>query len=72
MPRTLESLDLFAPEAVSTPHAERRPVPRKPQLWVAVSLPNLPLECLPAVLPEPAVVVEAERGQLQASRGERN
>ena len=64
MPRTLESLDLFAPEAVSTPHAERRPVPRKPQLWVAVSLPNLPLECLPAVLPEPAVVVEAERGQL--------
>jgi protein ImuB len=70
MPRVLESLDLFAPEAAPTSRANRRPAPRKSQLWVAVSLPNLALECLPAVLPDPAVgncsrvVVETERGQL--------
>jgi hypothetical protein len=70
MPRVLESLDLFAPETAPASRADRRPAPRKSQLWVAVSLPKLALECLPAVLADPAigngsrVVVEAERGQL--------
>ena len=42
-----------------------RPAPSKPQLWIAVCLPSLALECLAAAhLPEPAVVVEAEQGQL--------
>ena len=64
MPRVLESLDLFAPDAAAAPRDDRRPTPRKPQLWIAVSLPNLALECLPAVPAGPVVVVEAERGQL--------
>ena len=65
MPRVVQSLDLFAPAPVEVPHAENRPTPSRSQLWIAVSLPSLALECLSAVGPrEPAVVVEAEHGQL--------
>jgi protein ImuB len=65
MPRVLESLDLFTPDAAAAPSGDRRSVPcRKPQLWIAVSLPNLALECFAAAPVGPAVVVEAERGQL--------
>ena len=44
MRRVLQSLDLFAPEPVETPWIGRRPVRSRPQLWIAVCLPNLPLE----------------------------
>ena len=65
MPRVRSSLDLFAQGAVEAERANPRPVPSKPQLWIAVCLPSLALECLAAAhVPEPAVVVEAERGQL--------
>ena len=65
MPHVRSSLDLFAQDAVEAEHANPRPVPSKPQLWIAVCLPSLALECLAAAhVPEPAVVVEAERGQL--------
>ncbi len=65
MPRVRSSLDLFAQDAVEAERANPRPVPSKPQLWIAVCLPSLALECLAAAhVPEPAVVVEAERGQL--------
>ena len=65
MPRVVKSLDLFAPAPVEAPRAECRPASSKPQLWLAVCLPSLPLECLAAAhLAELAVVVEAEQGQL--------
>jgi len=44
MRRVLQSLDLFAPEPVETPWIGRRPARTRPQLWIAVCLPNLPLE----------------------------
>lgn len=65
MPRVVESLDLFAPEPVEAPRTASRLAPNRSQLWIAVALPSLALECLPGVdLHEPAVVVEAEQGQL--------
>jgi len=65
MLRVRSSFDVFAQDAVEAEHANPRPVPSKPQLWIAVCLPSLALECLAAAhVPEPAVVVEAERGQL--------
>jgi protein ImuB len=66
MPRLLRSLDLFASSTAEAPRVEQPSAPRKPQLWIAVCLPGLALECLAAadsILP--AVVVEAERGQLR-------
>jgi protein ImuB len=65
MPRLHESLDLFTPEAVEVRRALPRPVPSKPQLWIAVCLPGLAFECLAvAHLSTPSVVVEADQGQL--------
>jgi protein ImuB len=65
MPRVVKSLDLFASVPLEAPRCENRPAPAKSQLWIAVSMPSLALECLAAVDPlEPAIVVEAEQGQL--------
>src|SRR5688572_23971875 len=65
MPQVGTSLDLFAQESVEAQRPHSRPVPSKPQLWIAVCLPSLAFECLAAGdSPEPAVVVEAEQGQL--------
>ena len=51
--------------------ADSRPVPSKLQLWIAVCLPSLAFECLPAADSAlPAVVVEAERGQAARRRRE--
>jgi protein ImuB len=66
MARVLQSLDLFAPEPVRAPRNDNRPVPSKLQLWIAVCLPSLAFESLcVADSALSAVVVEAERGQLQ-------
>ncbi len=65
MPRVVKSLDLFASVPVEAPRCENRPALGKSQLWIAVSMPSLALECLAAAdLLEPAVVIEAEQGQL--------
>ncbi len=65
MARVLQSLDLFASAPVEAPRSDSRPVPSKLQLWIAVCLPSLAFECLSAADSTlPAVVVEAERGQL--------
>jgi protein ImuB len=63
MAGVLQSLELFAPSPSEAPRIERRPLPRRPQLWLAVALPSLALECLAADSALPAVVVELERGQ---------
>ncbi len=66
MPRVVKSLDLFAAAPVEAPRPETRPATNRSQLWIAVFLPSLALECLAAAdLREPAVVVEPEQGQLQ-------
>jgi protein ImuB len=66
MVRGLQSLDLFDPSPAETPPLESRAAPSKLQLWIAVCLPSLAFECLPAADPSlPAVVVEPERGQSQ-------
>jgi protein ImuB len=65
MARVLQSLDLFAPDSIEAPRSDNRPVPSKLQLWIAICLPSLAFESLcvaDSVLP--AVVVEADRGQL--------
>jgi protein ImuB len=65
MPRVHPSLDLFAEAPIEAPRFDHRPRAAKPQLWIAVSLPSLALECLSAVSPSlQAVVIEAEQGQL--------
>jgi protein ImuB len=65
MARGLQSLDLFDPTPTEAPAVENRSAPSKLQLWIAVCLPSLAFECLPAVDPSlSAVVVESERGQL--------
>ena len=65
MARVLQSLDLFAPGPVEAPRNDNRPAPSKLQLWIAVCLPSLAFESLcVADSAFPAVVVEAERGQL--------
>jgi protein ImuB len=67
MPHSPQSLPLFAPPSLEAPRIERTdraPVQSRPQLWLAVCLPSLALECLPAARSvEPAVVVEARQGQ---------
>lgn len=66
MVRVPQSLDLFVPSPAEAPPADGRPAPSKLQLWIAVCLPSLALECLPAADSSfPAVVVEPERGQLR-------
>ncbi len=62
MPRVLQSFDFTSPDVAAVPRDDRRAAPRKRLLWIAVSLPNLALECLAAPSAAPAVVVEAERG----------
>ncbi|HUQ52486.1 MAG TPA: DNA polymerase Y family protein [Gammaproteobacteria bacterium] len=65
MPRVVKSLALFPPAPVEAPRFESRPAPSRSQLWIAVCLPSLALECLSA--PDRLarqVVVEAEQGQL--------
>jgi protein ImuB len=64
MARVLQSLDLFAPDTAEAPRNDSRPVISKQQLWIAVCVPSLALDCHSIADPElPAVVVEAERGQ---------
>ncbi len=64
MARLHKSLELFAPEPLEAPRSDPRPIPSRAQLWLAVCLPSLALECLSAVHPsEPAVVVDATQGQ---------
>lgn len=66
-----------SPSPSEAPRIERRPAPRRQQLWLAASLPSLALECLAVdadmdaggtaiqeQLPIASVVVELERGQL--------
>jgi protein ImuB len=66
MARVLQTLDLFPAAPVEAPrHSDSRPVLRKRQLWIAVCMPSLALERLcVADSALPAVVVEADRGQL--------
>jgi protein ImuB len=56
---------LFAPSPTEAPRVDDQAPPRKLKLWIAVCLPSLAFECLgSADAAQPAVVVEAERGQL--------
>ena len=66
MARVLQSLDLFAAPPVEAPaRVDSPPARQRSQLWLAVCLPSLALECLAASeLAQPAVVVEARHGQL--------
>ena len=64
MTRLLQSLELFAPSTPEAPRVVNRPTPSKLQLWIAACLPSLAFECLCSGDSQPAVVVEAERGQL--------
>jgi protein ImuB len=64
MARQSPSLELFAPSTEEAPRVVNGPTPSKLQLWIAVCLPSLAFECLCAGDSQPAVVVEAERGQL--------
>jgi len=64
MPWIVQSLDLIAPEPIEASWIERRPARGRPQLWIGVCLPNLPLECVSAtLLPGPAVVAAAQHGR---------
>ncbi len=53
MPRPLQFLDLFPRETAESPPPESRWVWRKPQVWIALCLPNLPLESQPGYLSTP-------------------
>lgn len=66
MARVLQSLELFPPSTAEAPRVVHRPVPSKAQLWIAITLPSLAFECLcdGGDSHAPAVVVEAERGQM--------
>ena len=66
MARVLQSLELFASNPAEAPRRiDSRPAPSKQQLWIAVCLPSLAFECLPAANARlPAVVVAPDRGQL--------
>jgi protein ImuB len=64
MPRGPQSLPLFAPTPLEAPRVDRAPVQGRPQLWLAVCLPSLALECLSASrAAKPTIVVEAQQGQ---------
>lgn len=67
MARVLHSLELFAPSPAEAPRIAQRAAPSKAQFWIAVTLPGLALECLcdGDDSNAPAVVVEAERGQMR-------
>lgn len=63
MRRGPQSLHLNVPMPLEAPRIDRAPVRSRPQLWLAVCLPSLALECLSAArVLEPTVVVE-EQGQ---------
>jgi len=64
MPLVPQPLHLNAPAPLEAPRSDRGPAQSRPQLWLAVRLPSLALECLSAArLRKPAVVVEAQQGQ---------
>lgn len=64
MPRRPQSLELTASLPLAVPRAEPVTVRSRPQLWLAVSLPCLALECLAAARSlEPTVVVDSQQGQ---------
>jgi len=64
MPRRSQSLELFAPPPLVTPSVEPLAARSRPQLWLAVCLPSLALECLSIPRgPRPAVVVDSQQGQ---------
>lgn len=66
MPRPLPFLDLLARETRASPSREPLRERRKPQLWIALCLPGLPLESLAdAASSDPAVVVEQRQGQVR-------
>jgi protein ImuB len=67
MTRVLQTLELFPPSAAEAPRPAHRPNPSKAQLWIALTLPSLAFECLcdGGDSHAPAVVVEAERGQMR-------
>lgn len=67
MPRSSHSLDLLFAESAATHKAGSEPLRYgAQQLWVAVCLPSLALECLASRNPrEPTVIVEAEHGRLR-------
>lgn len=67
MPRPQLYLDLLTREPpASPPRPGSRSVARKPQLWIAVCLPKLPIESLPEhATAEPAAVVEPQQGQIR-------
>lgn len=61
MPRVLETLDLFVTEPARSPPSAAHPARSEAQLWIAVHLPGLPLECLAGLVPaNPAVVVDGQ------------
>jgi protein ImuB len=70
MPRPLPSLDLVFREAVApAPRLDCASALAKPQLWIAVCLPNLAFDALREPLPQraavvPTVVVESQEGQV--------
>src|SRR6188472_1292696 len=64
MPRSLPFLDLFSRETTASSPQEPVRERRRPQLWIALCLPSLPLESLTnAASNDPAVVVEQRQGQ---------
>lgn len=64
MPRGPQSLHLTVPAPLEAPRVDHAPTLSRPQLWLAVCLPSLALECLSAArLRKPAVVVEVQQGQ---------
>ncbi len=78
MPQPLQSLDLvFREEAVPASSLERGPTLAKPQLWMAVCLPNLAFDALRGPVAQraavvPTVVAEPQEGQVYvvAANGE--
>src|SRR5262245_26104560 len=66
MPRPLPFLDLFTRETTESPPHPPLRERRKPQLWIALCLPGLPLESLAdTASSDPAVVVEQQQGQVR-------
>ena len=62
---SLKSPVLFAPAVVPAPPRQPAPKQHKPQLWLAVHLPNLPFDALAPSLGAPIAVVEPLRGQIR-------
>jgi protein ImuB len=58
MPRVLHTLDLFVPEPATAPLGAPKLARVQEQLWLAIHLPRLALECFASTASEPAVVVD--------------